>query len=42
MIEKYILAKGIQKPLLLERALEGCLPADVRVKTKNILKKICI
>lgn len=38
MIEKYILANGIQKPLLLERALEGCLPADVRVKIKNILK----
>lgn len=37
MIEKYILSNGIKKPMLLERALKGCLPADVRLKIKNIL-----
>ncbi|SCH02438.1 hypothetical protein [Romboutsia sp. Marseille-P6047] len=37
MIETYILSNGIKKPMLLERALEGCLPVDVRLKIENIL-----
>lgn len=38
MIEKYILSNGISKPMLLKRALEGCLPSDVILKVENILK----
>ncbi|MDU1413575.1 MAG: nucleotidyltransferase [Clostridium sp.] len=37
MIEKHILTSGIEKPILLERALDGCLPSDVRRRIKNIL-----
>lgn len=36
IIEKYLLSNGINKPMLLERALEGCLPVDVRRKIENI------
>lgn len=37
MIEKYLLSNGIKKPMLLERALEGCLPVEVRKRIENIL-----
>lgn len=37
MIEKYLLSNGIKKPMLLERALEGCLPVEVRNKIYNML-----
>lgn len=37
MIEKYIFKNGIEKPILLERALDGCLPSDIRARIKNIL-----
>lgn len=38
MIESYLLSKGAKKPILLERALEGNLPEDVRARTLKILK----
>lgn len=37
MIEKYLLSKGIRKPMLLKRALEGCLPVEVRRKIESVL-----
>ncbi|MGL5243797.1 MAG: hypothetical protein ACRC7R_01290, partial [Sarcina sp.] len=37
IIEKYLLSNGIKKPMLLERALEGCLPIDIRKRVCNIL-----
>lgn len=37
MIEKYILSNGIKNNFLLQRSLEGCLPADVRVKINALL-----
>lgn len=37
IIEKYLLAKGIKKRILLERSLEGCLPIDVRKKVEEML-----
>lgn len=37
MIEKYLLLNGIKKSMLLKRALEGCLPVQVRRKIENIL-----
>lgn len=37
MIEKYFLLNGINKPFLLERALEGNLPIEVRKRTQRIL-----
>lgn len=37
MIEKYLLSKGIKNPLLLERALEGNLPTELRKKIENML-----
>jgi predicted nucleotidyltransferase len=39
MIEKYLLSKGIERPELLKRALEGCLPVEVRRKIENILSQ---
>lgn len=39
MIEKYLLSDGIKKTMLLKRALEGCLPVEVRRKIENILKR---
>lgn len=39
MIEKYLLSNGIKKPLLLERALEGSLPVEVRKKIENMLSE---
>jgi predicted nucleotidyltransferase len=37
MIEKYLLLNGIKKPFLLERALKGNLPIEVREKINKIL-----
>lgn len=37
LIEKYLLSKGIKKPFLLERALRGSLPLEVREKIENML-----
>jgi hypothetical protein len=37
MIEKYLLSNGIKKTMLLKRALEGCLPVEVRRKIENLL-----
>lgn len=37
MIEKYLLSNGIKNPFLLERALEGNLPAEVRKKIESLL-----
>lgn len=37
IIENHFLRNGIEKPTLLERSLEGCLPADVTLRIKNIL-----
>ncbi len=37
MIENYILSNGIKKPLLLERAVEGNLPIDVRDRVRKML-----
>ncbi|WP_343069491.1 nucleotidyltransferase [Clostridium aciditolerans] len=37
IIESYLLLNGIKKPLLLERALKGNLPIEVREKIKKIL-----
>lgn len=37
MIENYILKNGLVKHELLKRALDGCLPVDVRVKINHIL-----
>lgn len=37
MIEKYILSNGIKNNFLLQRSLEGCLPAHVRVKINTLL-----
>lgn len=37
MIENYIRSKGIKKPELLERALGGNLPIEVRERIKDIL-----
>lgn len=37
MIEKYLLSNGVKKHFLLERALEGCLPVEVRTKIENML-----
>ena len=39
MIEKYIVSNGIKKSILLERALQGCLPIDVRRKVEDILNQ---
>lgn len=38
MIENYLLSNGIKKPDLLERALIGGLPEEVRDKIQSILK----
>jgi len=38
MIENYLLSNGLKKPTLLERALRGDLPVDVRDKIQGILK----
>lgn len=38
MIENYLLSNGIKKPDLLERALRGGLPEEVRDKIQSILK----
>ncbi|MBU3145667.1 hypothetical protein [Clostridium sp. CF012] len=38
MIENYLISYGIKKPTLLERALRGDLPVDVRDKIQGILK----
>lgn len=38
MIENYLLSNGIKKPTLLERALRGVLPVDIRGKIQGILK----
>lgn len=37
MIQKYLLLNGINKPFLLERALEGNLPIEVRKEIESIL-----
>ncbi|GAA0180944.1 hypothetical protein SH2C18_35500 [Clostridium sediminicola] len=37
MIENYLLSNGIKRTFLLERALEGCLPIEVRKKIEKIL-----
>ncbi|MCJ7690082.1 MAG: hypothetical protein MUO60_12270, partial [Clostridiaceae bacterium] len=37
MIENYLLLNGIKKPALLERALRGNLPIEVRDKVEKIL-----
>lgn len=37
IIEDYLLENGIKKPLLLERALEGNLPLEVRERTERLL-----
>ena len=37
LIEKYLLFNGIKKLILLERALEGNLSSEVRIKIENIL-----
>lgn len=37
LIEKYLLSNGIKKPFLLERALKGSLPVEVREKIEDIL-----
>ncbi|MGO1653069.1 hypothetical protein [Senegalia sp. (in: firmicutes)] len=39
LIEKYLLAKGIKKPNLLQRALKGRLPVETIEKIENILSK---
>lgn len=39
MIEKYIVSNGIKKSILLERALQGYLPIDVRGKVEDILNQ---
>lgn len=38
IIEKYLLSNGIKKTFLLERALEGSLPVEVRNKIENMLR----
>jgi hypothetical protein len=38
LIEKYLLSNGITKPFLLERALKGSLPVEVREKIENMLR----
>lgn len=38
MIENYLLLNGVKKPDLLERALSGNLPVEVRDKIQGILK----
>ncbi|KPU45859.1 hypothetical protein OXPF_03270 [Oxobacter pfennigii] len=37
MIEKYLLSNGVKKPILLKRALEGCLSVEVRERVKKML-----
>jgi hypothetical protein len=37
LIENYLLKKGIEKPLLLNRALAGSLPVEVRTRIKSML-----
>lgn len=37
MIEEYFSSNGVQKIFLLERALQGCLPLEVRKRIENIL-----
>jgi hypothetical protein len=37
LIEKYLLSKGIKKPFLLQRALKGSLPVEVRKNIENML-----
>lgn len=37
MIEKYLLSNGIKKTFLLERALKGCLPIQVRKRIESML-----
>lgn len=37
MIEKYLLLNGIKNTFLLQRAMKGCLPIQVRKRIKNIL-----
>lgn len=37
MIEKYLLLNGIKKNFLLQRAMKGCLPLQVRERIKSIL-----
>lgn len=38
-IEEYFLQKGIENPRLLEKALQGCLPEDVRRRISALLAK---
>jgi predicted nucleotidyltransferase len=38
LIEDYLLSNGIKKPFLLERALEGDLPEDVRGRIENMMR----
>ena len=37
MIEKYLLSNGTKKTFLLERALKGCLPIQVRERIESML-----
>ncbi len=37
MIEKYLLSNGIKNIFLLQRAMKGCLPIQVRNRVKSIL-----
>jgi hypothetical protein len=37
MIENYLISSGIKKPCLLERALEGNLPIEIKHRIENIL-----
>lgn len=40
MIEKYLILNGFRKQELIERALQGCLPSEVRIKIEELLRKV--